>query len=194
MPTSGAPLRSPPHPPHQPGSCRNRSCGSATCQRRPRMPSLPTGLTPGPAPQRPRRRLGKRRIQRWRLRKIPTVLPPPPPQLGVLRFQHIQPRCQPLHQRPQLTVFHGKVLITRTSVSNHHTMISAMTTRSTSHADTDLTSYDLTTFSDLLTTPKSIIVVVVILLPGGTFCEHTFQSGSQNCARPAHRSHHATSR
>ena len=30
-----------------------------------------------------------------------------------------------------------------------------------------------------------MVVVVVILAPGGTFCEHTFQSGSQNCARLA---------
>lgn len=55
IPTSGAVLRSAPHPMHEAGSCRNRSSGSATnANVDPGCPGCPPGLRPLP----PRNDLG----------------------------------------------------------------------------------------------------------------------------------------
>jgi hypothetical protein len=85
-------------------------------QRRPRMTGLPTRLATAPAPQRLRSRLGKRRVRRRRLRRVPTVLPQLPPQLGDLGPQQLDLLSLPSHQR-------RKFLIRRASIRRHHAMI-----------------------------------------------------------------------
>jgi len=56
-------------------------------QRRPRMPLLPTRLTPAPATQRLRSWLGERRVRRRWLRRVPAT----PPQLPA-QLRHLGPK------------------------------------------------------------------------------------------------------
>ena len=102
-------------------------------QRRSRMPRLPSRLAAAVAPQRLRRRLHERRVRRRRHRRVLAVLRQLPPQLSDLGPQH-------LDHRPKLRVLRGNVLIGRTSVGGHHTIINNSLPRSTNHAD-GLTSY-----------------------------------------------------
>ena len=102
-------------------------------QRRTRMPGLPARLASTPTPQRPRRRLGKRRVRRRRLRRVLRVLPQPGGQLSNLSPQR-------LDHHPKLRVLGGKLLIGRTRISGHHTMVDNPARRSTSHAE-DPTSH-----------------------------------------------------
>jgi putative transposase len=103
-------------------------------QRRTPMTLLPTRLAAALTAQRARRGLGERRIRRRRLRGIPAVLPQLPPQLPnlslkptyLLRLRHNQS---------------GQLLIRRTRIPGHRTMINELTPRSTSHAAQRLTSY-----------------------------------------------------
>ena len=97
-------------------------------QRRTRMPGLPARLASTPTPQRPRCRLGKRRVRRRRLRRVLRVLPQPGGQLSNLSPQR-------LDHHPKLRVLGGKLLIGRTRISGHHTMVDNPARRSTSHAE-----------------------------------------------------------
>ena len=85
-------------------------------QRRPRMTGLPTRFTTAAAAQRLRSWLGKRRVRRWRLRRVPTVLPQLPPQLGDLGPQQLDLLGLPSHERREF-------LIGRESIRGHHAMI-----------------------------------------------------------------------
>jgi hypothetical protein len=99
------------------------------------MTPLPTRLAAALTAQRARRGLGERRIRRRRLRGIPAVLPQLPPQLPnlslkpayLLRLRHNQS---------------GQLLIRRTRIPGHRTMINELAPRSTSHAAQRLTSYE----------------------------------------------------
>jgi hypothetical protein len=102
-------------------------------QRRPRMPLLPTRLPPAPAAQPLQLGHDERRVRRWRPRRVLAVLLQRPRQLRDLSLQR-------LDHRPMLRVLSGKLLIRRTRIDRHHTIINNLLPNSTNHAE-DLTSY-----------------------------------------------------
>jgi hypothetical protein len=102
-------------------------------QRRPRLSGLSTWLATTRTPQRLRRRLAKQRIRRRWLRRVPRVLPQPCRQLSNLCLKLPDPLS--LHRDQN-----RKLLIRRTVIARHNTMINVRMQRSTSHAE-DLTSY-----------------------------------------------------
>jgi hypothetical protein len=91
-------------------------------QRKPLRTRLLPRLATGLAAQRPRRRGLFRSVRGWWLRRIPAVPPHLPPQLGNLSPQHID-------HRPELRVLRGNLLIGRTSIGKHHTMINKSTAK-----------------------------------------------------------------
>jgi hypothetical protein len=137
-------------------------------QRRTRMALLSARFAAALAAQRPRRGLGKRRVRRRRLRRIPAVLPQLPSQLGNLSLQ----LRDPLGLRYDHS---SKLLIGRRRISRHHTMINELKLRSTSHAGQDLTSYDQ------LTTPTMFMVARQDPLPAtSSTCTTGFPPSPKN--------------
>jgi len=102
-------------------------------QRRPRMTGLPTRLATGTAAQRLRGRLGERRVRRRRARRVGRVLPQLSPQVRNFSLELLDPLSLPYDEL-------GELLIRRTTVSRHPTMIATFARRSTRHAG-DLTSH-----------------------------------------------------
>ena len=92
-------------------------------QRRPGMPRLPTRFASAPVPQRRRRRLGERRVGRRRLRRIRRILTQPAAQFGDLSPKTSHYRLQVLDRLPQRGVLGRELLVGRTPIIRHHTMI-----------------------------------------------------------------------
>jgi hypothetical protein len=133
-PTSAAPAKPAPQPAHGPGSCRTVESGSATCDSvDPGCPDCPPGLRP----LLPRNDFGagltNGESDDGGPRRVLAVLPQQPSQLRDLDPQH-------LHHRPKLHVLSGKLLVGRTRIGTHHTIINNSLPRSTNHAE-DLISY-----------------------------------------------------
>jgi hypothetical protein len=80
------------------------------------MTGLPTRLATTPAAQRLHSWLGKRRIQHRRLRRVATVLPQLPPQLGDLGPQQLNLLSLPSPNRDEF-------LTGQTSIGGHPAMI-----------------------------------------------------------------------
>jgi hypothetical protein len=124
---------------HGPGSCRRSvSSGSATCASvDPGCRLCPPGLRPLLRRNDFRAGLTNGRVRRRRPRRVLAVLLQPPRQLRDLSLQR-------LDHRPKLRVLSGKLLIRRTRIDRHHTIINNSLPSSTNHAE-DLTSYVLNT-------------------------------------------------
>jgi hypothetical protein len=85
-------------------------------------------------PQRLRRRLGERRVGRRRLRRIRRILTQPAAQFRDLSPKTSHYRLQVLDRLPQRGVLGRELLIGRTPIIRHHTMIRIPPRRSTRHA------------------------------------------------------------
>jgi hypothetical protein len=132
IPTSGASANSAPQPEHGPGSCRCRLFGLSTSANvDPECPGCPPGLRP----LLRRSDFGAGLVNGESADggcdefRDPSQLPP---QLGNLSLQRLDLLSLPHNKRRQ-------ILIRRTPVNRHHTMIYKPTERSTRHAE-NLTS------------------------------------------------------
>jgi hypothetical protein len=103
-------------------------------QRRPGM----TGLAPAAAAQRFRGRLGRRRVRRRRLRRVPRVHPQPALQLGVLRPQRGKPRPATARSSPPAALPGQQARHTTDALPGLHTKIIP---QRASRMINDLTSY-----------------------------------------------------
>jgi hypothetical protein len=92
-------------------------------QCRPRMPLLPTRLSPAPAPQRLRSGLAERRVRRRGHRGIRRVHTQPPLEISVLRPQSGDLSPKLLDHRRLTHDQGGKLVIRRTPIPSLHTKI-----------------------------------------------------------------------